>query len=262
MALNLLGYRKQRVSWSNETVPFISVNISDTYKLQNKKRFVSIQARFKIDRRSHLDYALQRQEQDTRDILEQSEGVSLSGLHMASYGEEPSRHTSTQVPAVSNPDTRQTLYHVRALHHLETLSRVVDVPESTLIVMAVYTSSCGICSGFLDVIETIYNELSHYGKSSDDGTARVGTGTAAIQRAVFVKHSIVDEYDMRSDISQVYNLKSVPCLLFFIDGAMVLRVNPMADIRRISRSSCEISDEFTQLHDCVLKILRDFYVPE
>jgi hypothetical protein len=244
------------VSRSVETAPiYTSVHISDTYNSQNKKRFGSIQARFQIDRRSHFDYALQQQEQDSRDILEQSEGVSLSGLcHIpSSYDENQESNNHTFVPAV--PDTRQRLYHVRALHHLEHLSRVVDMPESTLIVMAVYTSSCGICSGFLNVIETIYNELYRHGDvSSDHG----GVETAGrIQRAVFVKHNIVNEYDMRSDISQVYNLKAVPCLLFFIDGAMVLRVNPMADIRRVSRSSYEISDEFTQLHGCVLKILQD-----
>jgi len=241
------------VSRSVETAPiYTSVHISDTYNSQNKKRFGSIQARFQIDRRSHFDYALQQQEQDSRDILEQSEGVSLSGLYcIPSPYDELEHHTFVS----AGSDTRQRLYHVRALHHLEHLSRVVDMPESTLIVMAVYTSSCGICSGFLNVIETIYNELYRHGDvSSDHG----GVETAGrIQRAVFVKHNIVNEYDMRSDISQVYNLKAVPCLLFFIDGAMVLRVNPMADIRRVSRSSYEISDEFTQLHGCVLKILQD-----
>lgn len=167
---------------------------------------------FKIDRRYHMNKSLERQEHEHASIL---------------------RFASSPC-APADP-----LFQLRSLHGLQTLFEAVG--SERLIVVIVYTASCGVCSRAVKAVDAVRRE---YGDHSG---------------VLFCKHDAQTEYDTRSDVSKMYRISSVPTMLFFIDGALVRRSNPIRDVREGfgRRSSLDIEKELDSLSSTVSAMVAD-----
>lgn len=105
---------------------------------------------------------------------------------------------------------------VQSLVHLET---ILQEATGQLVVLTVYSRSCGICKQVLQELEEVCRE-------SRQQRARI----------VFLRHDMNDEFDNASEVARMYSLKSAPRFLFFIDGALV-RTASIADSRRVAHGS-------------------------
>ncbi|KAI8476610.1 MAG: thioredoxin-like protein [Monoraphidium minutum] len=108
---------------------------------------------------------------------------------------------------------------VRDLEHLEAL---LDKCGSELLVVCLYTKSCGACKLALKRLDALCAEASR---------ARV--------RAVFARHNVIDEYDQWSDVARLHRSRVVPTFLFFDGGALVQRLT-LRDVRRMAGSGPKI----------------------
>jgi len=120
--------------------------------------------------------------------------------------------------------TGSGLYHVKTLHLLDTL---LDATQpNTLVAIAAYSTSCGLYKRFLEVAESVSEELQ-------DTTP-----------VVFVRHDVISEYDGPSDISQMYRMKSVPVILLLnSDGAVIDTTRPLENLRQHIRDRDRIEFE-------------------
>lgn len=191
------------------TTSLATVRRVNRIRQQQRRCHTAIHA-FKIDRKYHMNIALQRQEREHESIL---------------------RFASSTEP--------QTLFHLKTLHGFETLFEAVG--SERLIVVVVYTSSCGVCSRVLKAVDAVRKEYTEH------------TGV------LFCKHDAHTEYDTRSDVSQMYRITSVPTILFFADGALVQRSNPIRDVREGfgRRSSVDIEKELSCLSSTVSAMVAD-----
>ncbi|PSC71718.1 thioredoxin-like chloroplastic [Micractinium conductrix] len=128
---------------------------------------------------------------------------------------------------------------VAGLAHLE---RILEEATGQLVVLTVYSRSCGICKEVVRELEGICHE-------SRQQRARI----------VFLTHDMNDEFDWPSDLARMYKLRSAPRFLFFIDGAMV-RSAGIADSRRIAHGSrrqveAALHAEHRRLRDTLWELL-------
>ncbi|EFJ45508.1 hypothetical protein VOLCADRAFT_94241 [Volvox carteri f. nagariensis] len=79
-----------------------------------------------------------------------------------------------------------------------------------------YSRQCGVCKDAAMRFEQLRNE-AHRAKA----------------RVVFVQHNVETDYGDKSDLSRLYNVRAVPCFLFFDGGAVVRRLS-LRDIRRLT----------------------------
>lgn len=99
---------------------------------------------------------------------------------------------------------------VRDLQHLE---RVVDAAGSSVLVLALYSRSCGACKDMLHFQQRLCKEANQQSAG-----------------AVFLRHNIRNEFDDLTDIARLHRVRSVPTFVFFVGGAQVNRIN-MVDSR-------------------------------
>eukprot|EP00204_Picochlorum_oklahomense_P002767 CAMPEP_0118797552 /NCGR_PEP_ID=MMETSP1161-20130426/92_1 /TAXON_ID=249345 /ORGANISM="Picochlorum oklahomensis, Strain CCMP2329" /LENGTH=165 /DNA_ID=CAMNT_0006724749 /DNA_START=167 /DNA_END=664 /DNA_ORIENTATION=+ len=139
----------------------------------------------------------------------------------------------------SSTEPHQTLFHLKTNHGIETLFEAAG--SERLIVVVVYTSSCGVCSRVLKAVDAVRKEYADH------------------SGVLFCKHDAQTEYDTRSDVSQLYRITSVPTILFFADGALVRRSNPIRDVREGfgRRSSLDIEKELNCLSSTVSAMVAD-----
>jgi thiol-disulfide isomerase/thioredoxin len=110
----------------------------------------------------------------------------------------------------------QQVVTVRHLRHLEVL---LEATGGRVAVLLLHSRSCGICKDVQLELEALAAE-SH--------SARAGV--------VFMAHDVMDEFDFPSGLARFYAVRSVPRLLFFVDGAVVKMVG-MPDVRQVSRGT-------------------------
>ncbi|CAK0785139.1 hypothetical protein CVIRNUC_008345 [Coccomyxa viridis] len=136
-----------------------------------------------IDRRQHLEQAWRRQEAEQAMMdLESSSCCSINC--------------------------------VTDLKNLAHLDRVADSAASSVVVVAFYSRSCGICKEM----------LKHYAKLCKES----GGQMAGVR---FLKHNIRDDFDDLTDVARLYGVRAVPCFVFFIGGAQMKRMS-MIDSRQ------------------------------
>eukprot|EP00890_Picochlorum_soloecismus_P000302 jgi/Picsp_1/1272/NSC_04753-R1_thioredoxin-like 4 len=153
-----------------------------------------ILAGLNIDRRYHMDLALKRQEKELVRLSALSESICPVGVD------------------------------VKTLHQLE---YACNLAGSRILVLAVYTRSCGICGSLLSMFDALTEEYS---------------ASQTMGCAVFARHDASSEFDHVSDVARYYRIKSVPCVLFFVDGALVERLT-IRDVRDRMRPHEEIRQE-------------------
>ncbi|GBF91936.1 thioredoxin-like, chloroplastic [Raphidocelis subcapitata] len=112
-----------------------------------------------------------------------------------------------------------TVVEIRDLEHLES---ALDKAGSRLLVVCLYTSSCGACKAALKRLDALCAEASR-----------------ARARAVFARHNLINEYDYWSDVSRMHSVRAVPTFLFFDGGALVQRLT-LRDVRRMRGPAVEI----------------------
>jgi thiol-disulfide isomerase/thioredoxin len=186
-----------RIATCRATLGLRSTGIrNQLIKLQreNDKKSWRILAGLNIDRRYHMDLAMERQEKELVRLSALSESICPVGVD------------------------------VKTLHQLE---YACSLAGSRILVLAVYTRSCGICSSLLTMFDSLTEE---YGASQARGCA------------VFARHDASSEFDHVSDVARYYRIKSVPCVLFFVDGALVERLT-IRDVRDRMRPHEEIRQE-------------------
>ncbi|GIL77074.1 hypothetical protein Vretimale_3145 [Volvox reticuliferus] len=96
------------------------------------------------------------------------------------------------------------------------LDAVIEQAGSQLVVVFMYSRQCGVCKDAARRFEQLRNE-AHRAKA----------------RVVFVQHDVETDYGDKSDLSRFYNVRAVPCFLFFDGGAVVRRLS-LRDIRRLT----------------------------
>jgi len=168
-----------------------------------------------IDRRYHMDLALKRQEKEM---------LRLSAIS----------------------DSKCPVVDVKTLHQLE---YACSLAGNRVLVLAVYTRSCGICASLLSKFDALTEEYS-------------ASQTTGIGSAVFGRHDASSEFDHVSDVARYYRIKSVPCVLFFVDGALVERLT-IRDVRDRMRPHEEIRQEmqgfFVALKQRLLSLIVKHY---
>lgn len=100
----------------------------------------------------------------------------------------------------------------------------MDKAGSQLVVIFLYTRSCGACKQLLADFQALCEEA-----------ARMRT------RAVFVRHNLLNEFDYWSDVSVFYRTRVVPCILFVDHGAVVKRLT-LHDVRRMGEAAPTIRE--------------------
>lgn len=96
------------------------------------------------------------------------------------------------------------------LQHLECL---LEVAGSSVVVLGLYSRSCGVCKAVFAEYRTMALEA---------GYQRAGLR--------FLTHDVRNEFDEVSDVACMYKARTVPMFLFFVDGAVV-RSLAMTDTR-------------------------------
>uniref|UniRef100_A0A383VNP6 Thioredoxin domain-containing protein n=1 Tax=Tetradesmus obliquus TaxID=3088 RepID=A0A383VNP6_TETOB len=114
---------------------------------------------------------------------------------------------------------------VQDLEHLESL---LDKAGSSLVVVAFYTRSCGVCKELLKEFQSMCEEAK-----------------AAQVRAVFARHNLLDEFDSWSDISVWHKIR-VPPTIFFYDGGAVVKKVTLHDVRRMGEKAPTIREMMQQ----------------
>ena len=146
--------------------------------------------------------------------------------HMNLAWERQAKEDELLLPTTLQNDINKAgaVLPVKNLHHLELL---LEAAGGRLAILTLYSASCGVCKETRRVFQQLCAE-SH----------------RQLARTVFLEHDVFDEFDSPSDLARLYRIKSVPQVLFFIDGALVRRFS-MADVRSVIRSS---SMEMEQRH--------------
>jgi thiol-disulfide isomerase/thioredoxin len=108
---------------------------------------------------------------------------------------------------------------VQSLRHLE---RLLEAAGGQVVVLFMRSSSCGIC-------KELQRELAAVCAAYRRQRAGV----------VFLETDICDEFDSESELARFYRVRSVPRLLFFVDGA-VIRATGMADVRQVSGTRTQL----------------------
>ena len=128
---------------------------------------------------------------------------------------------------------------VRSSSEVEAL--VTAAGDSRLVILFLYSSTCGVCKQASTVYDSIVSEAM-----------------ASRARVVFLKHNIHDEYDIRTDLSRLHKVRSVPCFLFLDDGAVIERLS-LRDIRAMGEYGQNIhaalSEDVKRLHTTYRKFL-------
>ncbi|GLC37447.1 hypothetical protein PLESTB_001584800 [Pleodorina starrii] len=88
------------------------------------------------------------------------------------------------------------------------LDTVIERAGSQLVVVFLFSRQCGVCKDAAQRFEQLRNE-AHRAKA----------------RVVFVQHDVETDYGDKSDLSRLYNVRAVPCFLFFDGGAVVSTVS-------------------------------------
>lgn len=131
-----------------------------------------------------------------------------------------------------------SVVEVQDLVHLE---HILEAASGQLVVLTVYSRSCGICKDVLLELESVCRE-------SRQQRARI----------VFLRHDMQDAFDWPSEISRMYKLRSAPRFLFFVDGALV-RSASMADSRMLATSRTQVQRvlhyEHRKLRDTLWELL-------
>ena len=178
---------------------------------QRASKFSTTPCAFHIDHRHHLNLAWERQKEQDRILSPEAINADLTG--------------NAVVP-------------VQNLTHLEAL---LDAAGGRLVVLALYSTSCGICKE----LRSVFGEVC-----VDSHKQRA--------RTVFMEHDVNDEFDFPSDLARYYRIKSVPRFLFFIDGALVRTMN-MADVRGLRTTRAEVQQamhsEQHRLRDVLFELL-------
>lgn len=122
--------------------------------------------------------------------------------HLNLAWERQAREDEALAPEVLNTNIiKNEIVSVRNLRHLDAL---LDAAGGRLTILALYSTSCGICKVTRCAYESICRD-SHHERA----------------RVVYLEHDINDEFDFPSDIAQYYRVKKVPTWLVFVDGAMI-----------------------------------------
>eukprot|EP00887_Chlorella_sp_A99_P007167 scaffold2.g7167.t1 len=122
--------------------------------------------------------------------------------------------------------------------HLEAL---LAAAGSCLVVLMFYSRSCGLCKA----VEA-------------DLQALLAESRSTRARLVALKHDVRDDFDFPSDVSRSYGIRSVPRLLFLVDGAVVATLGGVTDSRQLS-SRAEVSGvlrgQHTRLRQTISQLL-------
>ncbi|CAL5229040.1 g12289 [Coccomyxa viridis] len=168
----------QRQHWGRCRPSQVPLGMSCNRQRRQARGRIEVQS-LNIDRRQHLEQAWRRQEaeQAAMDL----EGSSCCGVDC-----------------------------VTELKNLAHLDRIVESASSSVVAIAFYSRSCGICKEM----------LKHYSK-----LCRESGGQMAGAR--FLKHNIRDDFDDLTDVARLYGIRAVPCFVFFIGGAQMKRMSMM-----------------------------------
>ncbi|KAK9839314.1 hypothetical protein WJX81_007280 [Elliptochloris bilobata] len=145
---------------------------------------------FHIDRKHHLELAWQRQQ-----IEEALRGAEECSCPL------------------------QCAAEVRSLAHLE---RHIDKASSSVVIIAFYSRSCGICRSILHHYSALCKEA---------GGQRAGVR--------FLKHNVRDDFDDLTDVAAFYSVKSVPSFLYLVGGAQMRRVS-VPDVRQSAEPTAQL----------------------
>ncbi|GFR42097.1 hypothetical protein Agub_g2939 [Astrephomene gubernaculifera] len=121
------------------------------------------------------------------------------------------------------------------------LDIVLEQAGSALVAVFVYSRQCGVCKDAAKRFDQLRTEAVH-----------------AKSRIVFVQHDVETDYGDRSDISRIYNVRSVPCFLFFDGGAVIRRLS-LRDVRSLAgpRPSIQaaLAEDVRRLKSTLLEVL-------
>ncbi|GMH35496.1 hypothetical protein BSKO_03364 [Bryopsis sp. KO-2023] len=106
----------------------------------------------------------------------------------------------------------KSVVEVKSLNQHDT---VLDKAGNSLVVVFFYSRACGSCKEVLKSYEALSQEYRRQNAS-----------------VIFTKHDVLDEFDHRSDITRMYQVRAVPSFGFFAGGALVTRL-VMRDTRGI-----------------------------
>lgn len=179
---------------------------------RSRNRLNTVPCAFHIDHRHHLNLAWERQKEQDRILSPENVNADLTGNAVVS---------------------------VKSLTHLETL---LEAAGGRLVVVALYSTSCGVCKEVRRVFEDVCVD-SHKQRA----------------RTVFMEHDVNDEFDFPSDLARYYRIKSVPRFLFFIDGAMVRQLT-MADIRGVRATRADVQHAVQSEHNRLRAVLFELLV--
>ncbi|KAL3136336.1 hypothetical protein ABBQ38_005599 [Trebouxia sp. C0009 RCD-2024] len=133
-----------------------------------------------IDRRQHLELAWQRQ-QGEDELLKVP--ITLAG---------------------------STVIEVRSLAHLD---QIVEGAGSAIVLLYLYSKSCGSCKEVLRHC----SQLCHENSQQKGGV-------------LFLKHNIWNDFDDLTDVARMYKAKAVPSFIFLTGGAMVSSFQTLLDV--------------------------------
>jgi thiol-disulfide isomerase/thioredoxin len=86
-----------------------------------------------------------------------------------------------------------------------------DITSQPLVVVDVYRQDCEPCQRFMKIFDRAKSTLAQHG-------------------AVLVKYDIADVFD----IKQMYDIKKVPCFLYFRNGQLVTRCEGIQSIAEMT----------------------------
>lgn len=166
-----------------------------------------------IDRRAHLELSWQRQQQNEQQLQELA-------------------------TASTSPRNSVEVLEVADLQQLET---VCTSAAGHLVVLFLYSKTCGVCKEAAQRFEALRKEM-----------------LASRARVVLVKHNIMTEFDDMSDISRFHKVRAVPAFLFIDEGAVVRRLS-LRDIRRLTGPTrlvqATLEEDFRRLRTTFLEVL-------
>lgn len=143
---------------------------------------------FHIDHRHHLNLAWQRQVEEDRLLSPEALSADLA---------------------------RNSVLEIRNLRHLDVL---LEAAGGRLVVLALYSTSCGLCKELRQTYQSICTQ-SHSQRA----------------RTVFLEHDVNDEFDFPSDLARYYRIRTVPKWFVFVDGALI-RSFGAPDVRQVGGS--------------------------
>lgn len=206
------GLRVEHFNFNNTYLLATPVPWTSPVHQRSNKRLCTVPCAFHIDHRHHLNLAWERQKEQDRILSPENINADLTGNAVVS---------------------------VKSLTHLETL---LEAAGGRLVVLALYSTSCGVCKE----VRRIFEEAC-----ADSHKQRA--------RTVFMEHDVNDEFDFPSDLARYYRIKSVPRFLFFIDGALVRQLT-MADIRGVRATRADVQNAVHSEHNRLRAVLFELLV--